>query len=77
MKKKFDPTKKHIGLVRYADHYHATNEKSEQHLRELADMCKTTYDVFEKIPRSMKIMFARLAIERGFQVHYFEKGLGR
>lgn len=77
MKRTLDPNLKHIGMVRYADHYHPTNEQSEKHIAELADQLKTLPEVLSQVPRDFKLTFARMAREHGFQVHYFEKGLGR
>lgn len=75
-KKMLDPKYIHIGLVRYAGWYHASNEASADRLKQLEEKLHCEFDQ-GCIPRSIKIHIARLALEHGFQLHFFEKGLGR
>lgn len=72
----FDPTKKHIGLVRYGDHYHPTNQESAARLVELEDLLHCEFPGGD-IPRTMRMTVARMAMEYGYHLHFFEKGLGR
>lgn len=74
--KKFDPTKIHIGLVRYADHFHPTNETSERRWEELTTKAvgaKCTVDLNAQTVKTWK----KIARNFGYELHTFEKGLGR
>jgi hypothetical protein len=72
--KTLDPRFIHIGFVRFGDFYHATNEQSLMRWREFLAL---TANSTITIPRKHKTVWAMLAKERGFQLHFFEKGLGR
>lgn len=71
-----DPNLIHIGLVRYADHYHPTNEQSVARLHDLADKLHCEFPN-DEIPRSLKLTMMSIALTHGYQLHFFEKGLGR
>lgn len=79
--KTLNPKLVHIGMIRYADHYHPTNEDSERKLRALLDEANmhigssALSDV--RVARANRKLFAKIASDHGYKMHFFEKGLGR
>lgn len=73
-------TKINIGMVRYAEIYRPTNALSAARLSylfkkvgfELEDFCESPI-----IKRSTKAQMTKLARSMGYEIHWFEKGLGR
>jgi len=74
--KRLNPNRIHIGMVRYADSFHPTNDVSQERLKKLEEKLHCEFEN-GFVPRSMKVSIARLALENGFEIHWFEKGLGR
>lgn len=75
--KTFSKTKKHIGLVKYADFYHPTNEASEQRVRELLVVAGFDVPPVLKFDAVHVSVLKDQARRHGFVVHTFHKGLGR
>lgn len=75
MKKQHDWSKV-IGLIRYADTYHPTNEQSRQRWLDLLTQVDELR-FLDRMPRAMARPMAKSARDIGYELIFFEKGLGR
>lgn len=71
---KLSKTRINVGLVRYADHYHATNPENEKKLVRLGALVGQD---LKEIPRAYRKWATQMARTHGYELHFFEKGLGR
>ena len=76
--KKLNPNLKHIGMIRYADHFHPSNEISTARFNELVAKIFGQQPPFDlNLTRAVMKRYKKVAPYFGYEVHLFEKGLGR
>lgn len=74
---KLSKTKINIGMVRYADIYHPTNDVSALRLGKMMEKLGQFGPGTPIIKRSLKSEANKWAAKLGYKIHWFEKGLGR
>ncbi len=80
--KTLNPKFVHIGMFRYADQFQPTNKDSQERWIELlhkaGHKCTDSNCSLERgFPRAFRVMVSRMARSQGYELHFFEKGLGR